>query len=452
MLKTRTRWTVALVLAIMVLIGSLYGLVRFGLGIDILDRSGWHTKHGVTRYLDYFGRPKTGWQYIDGNLYYFEKDGGYMVTGWQQLGEGRYYFGDDGVRATGWQTIDGKSYYLGDSGKRVTGWQQIDGKHYLFTQEGAMATGWQTVNDRRCYFSQDGMALTGWQHVDGKLYYFTADGYTVAGWQTLDNVRYHFEEDGAVSTGWFRDDTGEFFFDQDGRPYNGWLDWEQKRYYFKDGTVATGWLTEGEDLYYLKDDGSVTVGEAKIDGKTYFFTSKGKSVLLCNRNNPVPADYELKLASIDGFQFDSSGRDALQKMMEDCRQAGNYCTINNTYRSKATQQWMWNKSVKKYMDAGMTREQANKETAKDTMLPGHSEHQTGLAVDVNGTDATYKWLAENCWDYGFILRYPADKIDITGIIHEPWHFRYVGTELSLELEELGLCMEEYMTMLTEKNG
>ena len=314
-----------------------------------------------------------------------------------------------------------------------------------------MATGWQTLDGERCYFSQEGMALTGWQMLDGKLYFFTADGYTVSGWQEMDGVRYRFTEDGYVHTGWFEDESGTYFFDEDGRPHNGWLDWEQKKYYCKeDGSFATGWLTEGQDCYYLRDDGTPAVGEVKIDGVSHFFTSTGKKVLLCNPWHPVPSDYELKLSSIEGFQFDSTGRDALQKMMDDCREAGYSCTINNTYRSKATQQWMWDKSVAEYMQAGMTYEEAYKETGKDTAIPGHSEHQTGLAVDLNGSQATYDWLAEHCWDYGFILRYPDDKIDITGIIYEPWHFRYVGTELSLELKELGLCMEEYMAMLTAK--
>ena len=453
MLNTRVKRTAALLLAIFLLLAAAYWLLRFGFGIDIFDRSGWHVKHGVTRYLNYFGIPKTGWQYVDGKLYYFDPDGGYMLTGWQQLGEDRYYLGDDGVRTTGWQTIDGKKYYLGDSGKRVTGWQEIDGKHYYFTQEGAMATGWQTVDGKRSYFSQEGMALTGWQQLDGEFYFFTADGYTVSGWQELDNVRYHFEEDGAVSTGWYVDETGKFFFDEDGRPHSGWLEWEQKRYYCNpDGTLATGWLTEGKDIYYLKEDGTATVGQAELDGKTWFFTSTGKSVLLCNGKYPVPADFVVSMASIEGFQFDSTGRDALQNMLNDCRKAGYSCSINNTYRSKATQQWMWDRSVKEFMAAGMSREEANKETGKDTMLPGHSEHQTGLAADLNGSQATYDWLAEHCWEYGFILRYPAGKTAITGIIHEPWHFRYVGTELSLEMKELGLCLEEYMDMLTKQNG
>lgn len=452
-LTTHWKQVMGLVLAVILLIAAVYGMLRFGFGLDVLDRGGWKTKHNFVQYLNYYGRPQTGWQYIDGKLYYFAPDSGNMVTGWQKIGNDRYYFGSDGVRTTGWQTIDGKPCYLGNNGKLVTGWQTLDGKKYYFTDDGFMATGWQTLDGKRCYFTQEGMALTGWQMLEEKLYYFTADGYALSGWAELDGVRYRFAEDGAVVTGWFEDESGNYFFEEDGRPYSGWLDWEQKRYYCNtDGSIATGWLHLEQDSYYLLDDGTMAVGEIKIDGVSRFFTSKGKLVLLTNPWHPVPEDYVVKLANIEGFQFDSSGRDALQQMMNDCRAAGFACTINNTYRSKATQQWMWDRSVKKYMDAGMTLEQASAETGKDTALPGHSEHQTGLAVDITGSGEMYAWMAEHCWNYGFILRYPDNKFDITGIIYEPWHFRYVGTELSLELKELGLCMEEYMTMLTQQQS
>ena len=84
--------------------------------------------------------------------------------------------------------------------------------------------------------------------------------------------------------------------------------------------------------------------------------------------------------------------------------------------------------------------------------PGFSEHQTGLALDINTasrsahfeTTATYRWLIENCWRYGFILRYTEEKASITGITNEPWHFRYVGKEISMDMKGSGLCLEEYL--------
>ena len=95
------------------------------------------------------------------------------------------------------------------------------------------------------------------------------------------------------------------------------------------------------------------------------------------------------------------------------------------------------------MDTGMTYQEAYEETLKTVALPGTSEHQLGLSADLTGKEAN-KWLAEHCWEYGFILCYPEGKKDITGIINEPWHFRYVGTRVSLDMKDTGLCLEEYL--------
>ena len=102
------------------------------------------------------------------------------------------------------------------------------------------------------------------------------------------------------------------------------------------------------------------------------------------------------------------------------------------------------------MDAGYSRSEAEAETARSIAIPGTSEHQLGLAVDLKNTFSTYAWLAENSWKYGFILSYPDGTTALTGIYYEPWHFRYVGKELAAELFELDLCLEAYMNMLTEQ--
>ena len=104
LLNTRNKRIIALVLSVVLLLLSVYGLLRFGFGVDILDRSGLHTRNGVTRYLNYMGLPKTGWHYIDGKLYYFIPQNGKMATGWQQIDGQSYYFAADGAMATGWQT------------------------------------------------------------------------------------------------------------------------------------------------------------------------------------------------------------------------------------------------------------------------------------------------------------------------------------------------------------
>ena len=97
----------------------------------------------------------------------------------------------------------------------------------------------------------------------------------------------------------------------------------------------------------------------------------------------------------------------------------------------------------------MKEEEARAEALKLVAVPGTSEHQLGLALDIiSETDeddtATWQWLNENCWRYGFILRYPEEKIQITGITYEPWHFRYVGVEAAQEITEQGITLEEYL--------
>ena len=451
-IKVKAWAAVLLFVAALLLTGALC-LLRFLVLAEAPDRSGWSTQDGVVRYLDVEGKPLLRWQEIDGQLYYFIPDGGEMATGWQKIDGKTCYFGEDGKLTTGWHTVEQQLYYFQPDGSVLTGWQTVDGDKYYFSETGAALTGWHTLDGQRYYFTQEGRTLSGWQTVEEKQYYFTDAGHTLSGWVEIEGIRCRFDADGTPLTGWFEDKTGKYYFDEKGRPQVQWLELNGKRYYFdQNGVMLTGWLTIEQDRYYFREDGTMAVGEVKIDGVSNFFTSKGKYVLLTNRWNPVPQDYVLDLVPIGNYQIDRSARDALEAMIKDCQAAGFSCSINNTYRSKDLQQYLWNRSVNKYMAQGMSYAKAVEETGKDTMLPGHSEHQTGLAVDLDGSKAAYAWLAEHCWDYGLILRYPEDRIEITGIIYEPWHFRYVGTELSLELEELGLCMEEYMTMLTQKNG
>ena len=88
-------------------------------------------------------------------------------------------------------------------------------------------------------------------------------------------------------------------------------------------------------------------------------------------------------------------------------------------------------------------DEARKKALETVAVPGTSEHQMGLAVDISG-EAANIWLAEHCWEYGFILRYTEEKAEITGITNEPWHFRYVGREISMDMKDSGLCLEEYL--------
>lgn len=177
-----------------------------------------------------------------------------------------------------------------------------------------------------------------------------------------------------------------------------------------------------------------------------------ESMLLVNAWNPLPDDYHatdlvelyaqkrhFKLATSDIYLI----REAFEAANEMFRQANRDgiegFTITSGYRSEAKQQALY-----------------ENDTSGTAAKPGTSEHQSGLAFDVTTRydsgcfvdTKQFRWLAEHCWEYGFILRYPEGREDITGIPYEPWHYRYVGAEIAQEIRENGWTLEEYC----ERNG
>ena len=158
---------------------------------------------------------------------------------------------------------------------------------------------------------------------------------------------------------------------------------------------------------------------------------------------------------------DARAADALIQMMADCEEAGNSPYICSSYRTMEKQQYLYNNKIYRLVyDEGVDPEEAPAIAARSVAVPGTSEHQIGLAADIIDYNYPYlneqqeqmptqKWLMEHCWDYGFILRYPNDKSEITGIIYEPWHYRYVGVEAAQEIRDLGLTLEEYLEQYYE---
>ena len=153
----------------------------------------------------------------------------------------------------------------------------------------------------------------------------------------------------------------------------------------------------------------------------------------------------------------------LQEMLSDCKDAGCEPVVCSAYRSQAYQTTLFQRKITRLMATGMSREQAEKEAGTVVAVPGTSEHQLGLALDIidnsNWTldrsqenTKTQQWLMAHSWEYGWILRYPNGKTELTGIIYEPWHYRYVGREIAAELHELDMCLEEYMQMLSDTVG
>lgn len=177
---------------------------------------------------------------------------------------------------------------------------------------------------------------------------------------------------------------------------------------------------------------------------------------LVNPWNKLPEDWQVDPVDLsNGLQVDRRCYDALQSMMDACREAGNEPLICSAYRSMETQQSLFDAKVAKLEAAGKSHDEAVQETAKEIAVPGTSEHQLGLTVDIvdmgnqNLTEEqeqtpTQKWLMANSWRYGFIHRYPTGKSEITGIIYEPWHYRYVGKEAAQEIFNKGITLEEYL--------
>lgn len=178
-------------------------------------------------------------------------------------------------------------------------------------------------------------------------------------------------------------------------------------------------------------------------------------LMLVNYENEMPKDYVPKLSILeDDKKFDSRAINDLVKMMEAMQSAGiTKIWAQSTYRDPTKQDKLIKESIQEYLEQGKTQEEAETLTARSIGEPYKSEHNLGLAVDFNYVDYSFedepafKWLMKHAQDYGFILRYPEDKEEITKIKYEPWHWRYVGTEYAKEIKEMGVCLEEYIEYL-----
>ena len=181
------------------------------------------------------------------------------------------------------------------------------------------------------------------------------------------------------------------------------------------------------------------------------------NLILVNPWHKLPEGYTVETTTLlNGESIDSRCYSALSQMLNDCQeQSGGIPIVCSSYRPHEKQVLLYDDQVKSLMSAGKTKEEAEKEAGTVVAVPGTSEHELGLAVDICDSENqlldesqadtnTQKWLMENCWKYGFILRYPKNKSDITGIIYEPWHYRYVGNEVAREIQESGICLEEYL--------
>lgn len=182
----------------------------------------------------------------------------------------------------------------------------------------------------------------------------------------------------------------------------------------------------------------------------------GWNLALLNKDNFMSDNYVPELAEVENnYYFDARAVDYLKAMLNDGRASGMDLRICSAYRDLDKQEKLYNDQVLTNMENGMSYDDACTEAIKVVAYPGTSEHNIGLAVDIvsgsyqqldeyQANTKEAQWLKENCWRYGFILRYPLDKTEITGIIFEPWHYRYVGIEAAKTIMEEGICLEEYL--------
>jgi D-alanyl-D-alanine carboxypeptidase len=180
--------------------------------------------------------------------------------------------------------------------------------------------------------------------------------------------------------------------------------------------------------------------------------------VLVNPTHLLPDGFEVELADFEGGQVDVRIRDICEAMFADAKADGVDLKLVDAYRSYETQNEQYHKKVDSYIAKGYSREDAETKAATITARPNTSEHQTGLALDIvtpsytkrdkgfAKTDA-FKWLNVNAQDYGFTMRYKADKQEYTKVIYEPWHWRFVGTEAAKAMKQSGECFEEYLNII-----
>ena len=187
------------------------------------------------------------------------------------------------------------------------------------------------------------------------------------------------------------------------------------------------------------------------------------TLILVNPWNYIPEDYVLSLENVQGkYNMDVKAAESARKLVAAAKEAGFNMQLCSAYRTVEKSAQLYANKVNQYIGYGYSEADAKVEAAKWVAPPGTSEHHTGLAMDLVSSDYwsyysdlehdyekfdSFKWMYEHCAEFGFILRYPKDKQDITGITYEPWHYRYVGVEAATYIMENGLCLEEYLEII-----
>ena len=199
-------------------------------------------------------------------------------------------------------------------------------------------------------------------------------------------------------------------------------------------------------LYYLSGD-----IQSIIKNKNVTTRAEEWNLIIVNNQNELPQEYRVELKELaNGRKVDNRIYPYLRRMFAGAREDGVYPIVVEGYRTAEEQQKILENKIQLYLKEGYSQSQAEEAAKEWVALPGMSEHQLGSAVDIGADQAkcsnedVYIWLAYNAYKYGFILRYPAGKEDITGINYEPWHYRFVGLEAAWEICQEQICLEEYL--------
>lgn len=215
-------------------------------------------------------------------------------------------------------------------------------------------------------------------------------------------------------------------------------------------------LSSAAELYRSSKENMRRLTESRLQAYT------DDLLVLVNPWNAIDENYVPELVTVeDGYRVDRRCADALTRMLYDCREAGHSPVICSAYRTQEYQQDLFDKKIQRVMATGVSSADAPAIAARSVAVPGTSEHQLGLAVDLidyyytnldEGQErtGTQKWLMEHCAEYGFILRYPNGSSNITGIIYEPWHYRFVGKKTAREITDAGITFEEYLQKRQEE--
>lgn len=219
-----------------------------------------------------------------------------------------------------------------------------------------------------------------------------------------------------------------------------------------DDTPATAGITivKATEIKNSYDDAVVT---APVENDSLW------NLILLNPGNGISDEIPMERIKIGTQEIDKRIESAYKTMYEDAKKAGINLFLRSGYRTLALQKSYYDANIANYISQGNSEQKAIELTRAYYTVPGHSEHHSGIAADIitdeYQRDVTtlderfaktpaYEWLIENCANYGFILRYPKDKTDITKISFESWHYRYVGIPHAKAIMSAGVCLEEYI--------